>query len=93
MSITSIVAIISGFTSAACWLRASVVKVRREQEVEWRVAQAKKKGEKPNLAGMTLDGWDLSGTFRVQSRWNSWAAVFAAISIAAQSLGQIFQNT
>lgn len=48
-----------GFLSAICWFRASKVKVTREQEIEWRKKKAEKRGEKPNLAGVTLDGWDV----------------------------------
>lgn len=92
MSILSIIAIASGFCSAACWLRASVVKVTREKEVERRKLKAKKKGEAPKLVGVALDGWDMSATFRVQSFWNSIAAVSAAISISAQTLSQVLLN-
>lgn len=92
MSILSIIAIASGFFSAACWLRASVVKVTLEKEVERRKLKAKKKGETPNLAGVSLDGWDMSATFRAQSFWNSIAAVSAAISISAQTLSQVLLN-
>ena len=86
-----ILSIIFAFLSAASWLRASVVKVSREQEVAWRKAQANKKGVKANLAGMTLDGWDISGTFRVQAKWNSIAAVLAAISILSQATSQLLE--
>ena len=92
MSILSIIVIASGVISAVCWLRASVVKVTREKEVERRKAKAKKKGETPDLAGVSLDGWDMSATFRAQSFWNSIAAVSAALSISAQTLSQILQN-
>ncbi|WP_280563541.1 hypothetical protein [Chromohalobacter sp. 48-RD10] len=92
MEILKIVAIVAGFISAACWLRASIVKVTREQEVERRKEKSEKKGETPNLAGVSLDGWDMSGTFRAQSCWNSIAAVMAALSISAQALSQLMQN-
>jgi hypothetical protein len=92
MEILTMVAIVAGFLSAACWLRASIVKVTREQEVKKRKAKAEKKGETPNLARVSLDGWDMSGTFHAQSRWNSIAAVMAALSISAQALSQLLQN-
>ena len=92
MSYFSIIAIISGFVSALCWLRASVVKITPEKGVERRLAKAKKKGETPSFAVTSLDGWDMSETFRTQSFWNSIAAVFAAISISVQTLSQVLQN-
>lgn len=91
MGILSIIAIISGFGSALCWLKSSVVKVNREQEVERRQAEASKKGIKPNFSGITIDGWDMSGTFRAQARWNSAAAILAALSISAQALIHLFE--
>lgn len=86
------VSIVFGFLSAGAWLRSSVVKVSREKEVEWRKAKARKQGVEPNLAGVSLDGWDLSGTFRAQSSWNSIGAVLAATSISCQAISQLLNN-
>lgn len=85
----TMVSIVCGFLSAGAWLKASVVKVSREQEIKWRTKKANKMGEKPNLAGATLDGWDMSGTFRAQAKWNAIAAVLAAISLSCQALAQM----
>ncbi|WP_445367129.1 hypothetical protein ACH5Y9_18535 [Methylomonas sp. BW4-1] len=88
----SIASIFFGFLSAGAWLWASVVKVSREKEINRRIAKAKKLGEEPNLAGVSLDGWDMSGTFRAQSFWNAIGAVLAAISISCQAIVQILQD-
>jgi hypothetical protein len=87
----TIASIFFGFLSAGAWLRASVVKVSRENEATRRIAEAKKHGEEPNLAGVSLDGWDMSGTFRAQSFWNAIGAVLAAISISCQAIVQSLQ--
>ncbi len=84
------ISIVLGFLSALCWLKASVVKVSYEQEVKRREKEARKKGEVANLSSVTLDGWDMSGTFRAQSRWNALAALLASISIFSQSIIQLF---
>lgn len=72
--------------SALSWLYAAKVTVSRTQEVEYRRKKAEKRGARPNLAGVSLDGNDLSGTFRVQSKWNAIAAIFAACVAIAQAL-------
>lgn len=84
--------IVFGFLSAGAWLRASVVKISREKEIKWRKARVRKSGVEANLAGVSLDGWDISGTFRAQSRWNSIGAVLAAASILCQAVSQLLQN-
>ncbi|MCM2285145.1 MAG: hypothetical protein NDI81_10215 [Desulfobacula sp.] len=80
-----------GFLSALCWFRASKIKVTREQEVDWRMKIAEKRAEKPNLAGITLDGWDMSGTFRVQTKWNSFGAFSGALAIMLQAIVRILE--
>ena len=89
IAIMVIVSIASGFISAGSWLYASIVKVSHEKEMERRRKQAERKGEKPNFASVSLDGWDMSATFSAQSRWNAIGAIFAAISILLQALIQL----
>ncbi|MCU1736894.1 MULTISPECIES: hypothetical protein [unclassified Pseudomonas] len=89
VAIIVIVSIASGFISAGSWLYASIVKVSHEREMERRRKKAERKGEKPNLASISLDGWDMSSTFSAQSRWNAIGAIFAAISILLQALIQL----
>lgn len=88
----TIASIIFGFLSAGAWLRASLVKVSRETEVQRRTKKARRRGSEPSLAGISLDGWDMSGTFRAQSAWNSIGAVLAATSISCQAISQLLQN-
>lgn len=85
------ISIFLGFLSAICWFRASVVKVTREQEIAWRKKKAKKRGEAANLAGVELDGWDMSGTFRVQTKWNSFGAFSGASAIMLQGIIRILE--
>lgn len=89
VAIMVIISIASGFISAGSWLYASIVKVSHEKEMEHRRKQAERKGEKPNFASVSLDGWDMSATFSAQSRWNAIGAIFAAISILLQALIQL----
>src|SRR5688572_22489323 len=71
-TVLTVTSILTGFASAGCWFRSSIVKVTRDEEVARRHKEAAKTGQTPNLAGVTLDGWDMSATFTAQSRWNAW---------------------
>jgi hypothetical protein len=77
--------VVFGVLSALSWLRAATVTVTPEQEAERRRKEARKRGEQPNLAGASLDGNDLSGTFRAQSTWNAVAASLAACAMLSQA--------
>ena len=79
--------VVFGLASAFAWFYASTIKVTRERVVAQRIKEAERNGEKPNLAGVTLDGWDMSGTFAAQSKWNACGAVLAACAIALQAVG------
>lgn len=78
--------VVFGVLSALSWFRAATVTVSLEQEAERRRKEARKRGEKPNLAGAALDGNDLSGTFRAQSRWNAVGASLAACAMLTQAV-------
>jgi CRISPR/Cas system-associated protein Cas10 (large subunit of type III CRISPR-Cas system) len=78
-----------GLLSAASWLYASKVKISHKKAMEQRARIAEKRGEKPNFASVSLDGWDMSATFSAQSKWNSIGAFFAAVSIIFQSMPQV----
>ena len=84
--------ILFGFASAASWLRASIVKVTREKEIARRTKEAKKRGETPNLAGVTLDGWDMSGTFKAQAKWNAIAAFLGAFAVGFQAIIRLIET-
>jgi len=81
-----------GFVSAACWLRASIVKIDRKKAVSRRVKEAEKRGEEASHASVTLDGWDMSATFKAQSKWNARGAFFAACMILFQVIIRIVEN-
>lgn len=85
-------AIGSGLVSAGCWLRASVVKISREQLVEQKTRQAAASGVTPNLAGVSLDGWDMSATFSAQAKWNAFGAFAAAAAILFQTIALICER-
>lgn len=91
IAIMVIASIASGFISAGSWLYASIVKVSHEKEMDRRRKKAAMKGEKPNLASVSLDGWDMPATFAAQSRWNAIGAIFAAISISLQAFIQLLE--
>ncbi|QEY13467.1 hypothetical protein [Cellvibrio sp. KY-YJ-3] len=84
--------IVLGLISAASWLRASVIKVSHEKAMKNREKEAGKRGESPNYASVSLDGWDMSATFSAQSKWNAAGAFFAASSILLQAIAQILEN-
>jgi hypothetical protein len=88
----TIASIAVGLVSAASWLRASVIKVSHEKAMKSREKEARKRGEKPNYASVSLDGWDMSATFSAQSKWNATGAFFAAISILLQATVQMLSN-
>ena len=75
--------------SAACWLRSATVKVTREQEVERRKRAAMRAGTAPNLAGVSLDGWDMAATFAAQSRWNAAGAILAGLAVLLQAVAPL----
>jgi len=88
--ILSSVSIFFGFISAFSWFYASRVKVSDEKAVALIEKRAKKNNEKPNYARMSFDGWDFRETLQAQSKWNSYGAIFASISMITQVILQIF---
>lgn len=88
--ILSSISIFFGFISAFSWFYASRVKVSDEQAVALIEKRAKNNSEKPNYARMTFDGWDFRETLQAQSKWNSYGAIFASISMITQVIIQIF---
>lgn len=81
-----------GFSSAGAWFYASTAKVSTDKMVARRKAKAVRTGETPNLASVSLDGWDMSSTFAAQSRWNAIGAVLAACAVGMQSIAQIVSH-
>lgn len=75
----------AAFLAAACWFRASVVKVGHETAVAERMKRARKAGEPESRAAVVLDGWDMSETFRQQSRWNAFGATAAGSAALIQA--------
>lgn len=84
--------IFMGLISAASWMRASVIKITHEAAMKTREREAMKRGEKPNYASVSLDGWDMSATFSAQSKWNAAGAFFAAVSILLQAIVQLLNS-
>lgn len=80
---------IFGVASAGAWFYSSIVKVTREKMVAQRTKQALRKGEKPNFAGVSLDGYDVSATLSAQSKWNAIGAIMAAFAVGLQSISQL----
>ncbi|MBT9490868.1 MAG: hypothetical protein IV107_00650 [Paucibacter sp.] len=91
-ALISIASVFFGFASAAAWFYASVVKVSWEQSVAQRKKEAHRKGVTPNLAGVSLDGWDMSSTFTAQSKWNARGAALAACAVGLQAFGQLLEH-
>lgn len=87
----NILAIFFGFVSAGCWFYASFVKVDHKSAMSFRKKEVERKGEQPNYGSVSLDGWDMSATFKAQAKWNSFGAIFAALSVCCQSISIIIQ--
>lgn len=77
-----------GLASAGAWFYASTVKITRDKAVALRVQEAEVKGTAPNLAGVSLDGWDMSSTLAAQSKWSARGAALAGCAVALQAIGQ-----
>ncbi|MFS8933094.1 hypothetical protein [Cupriavidus taiwanensis] len=89
-SYATVASILFGFASAGSWFRASFVKVKHEDAMVKRKRDAEEQGRQPNLASISLDGWDMSATFAAQARWNAIGAFFAGMSILLQASSQAF---
>lgn len=86
MNYASLATAIMAFIAALCWLRAGTVKVTPEEALRLEEKRAKKAGRKPSLGVVSLDDWDMSETFKAQSRWNSAGALAAAIAALIQAI-------
>ncbi|MEL7553095.1 hypothetical protein AAGV37_24720 [Pseudomonas protegens] len=67
----------AGAISAACWVLAAVVKVNPPEGLK-----GKPDGE--YWKGTVVNGADLVKTLRAQARWNSSAAISAALAVSLQ---------
>ncbi len=71
-------AIITGAASALCWMKSAFASVSSEE------------GRQINTKGgwmgaqISSDGADVLESLKVQSKWNAWAASFAALTAAIQ---------
>jgi hypothetical protein len=75
--------------SALCWLRSAAVKVSTEDAVKRRVREAERAGLPPSLSSVSLDGWDMSATFKAQSQWSAAGASFAGLAVLFQAVGPL----
>ncbi|MEB0009330.1 hypothetical protein QN375_06035 [Pseudomonas sp. MH9.2] len=68
---------VAGFISAACWVVAAVVKVEPPEEM---------KGKPDGLyfGYIISSGADLIPTVKAQAKWNSAAAITAAVTVLLQ---------
>lgn len=74
--------IAAGLLSAACWVRAAVVKTDPPEELK-----GMPDGE--YMGGTVFNGGDLIPTLRKQAWWNSIAAFAAAASVSLQVLTKL----
>jgi len=74
--------IAAGTISAACWIVAAFVKVDPPESL-------KGKPDDEYWDGIVANGADLIKTLRAQSKWNSVAAVAAAIAATLQILTKV----
>ncbi|MCH9298404.1 hypothetical protein [Pantoea allii] len=85
MNVMGYIVSISGAISALCWLRAATVVVTYKKLKKIRDKIARKQGEKPNYAGVSLirngKEYELIETLHLQSFWNSCGAIMSAITV------------
>lgn len=79
----------AAFISAGCWFRAATVNISRDAVVRQRRRVAHRKGIQPDLSGVSLDGNDLSGTFKAQAFWNALGALSAGVAILLQTVDRM----
>ncbi|MDU4058681.1 MAG: hypothetical protein E7H60_19255 [Pseudomonas oryzihabitans] len=72
-----------GAFSAGFWLVSAVVKAPPPEGLEG-------KPDGTYGGGSIVNGGDLFGTIKAQSRWNSRAATFAALTMACQVVAGVF---
>lgn len=82
----TVIAIVSGFASAGCWLKASVSKVTREQAVKKAEKVAERTGEPVQYPTVSYNGLDPYASIVLQSKWNAAGASLAALAVAAQAV-------
>jgi hypothetical protein len=76
-SVLTGVSLVAGVASAVCWIVAAVVKVDPPEEF---------KGKPDNMywGHIIANGADLVPTIRAQAKWNSAAAIAAAVAVLLQ---------
>jgi hypothetical protein len=84
VSITEVGSLITGAASAVCWIVAAVVKVDPPESL-----RGKPDGD--YWDGIVVNGADLICTLRAQARWNSAAAISAAIAVLIQVSSKLLQ--
>jgi hypothetical protein len=76
-TMSSIGSLIFGLASAICWIISALVRVPPAKGLEG-------KPDGSYWAGDVLNGGDLYGTLRAQSKWNSIAAFAASAAVLLQ---------
>ncbi|WP_223513475.1 hypothetical protein [Pseudomonas sp. GL-R-26] len=75
--VANVASLVAGLLSAVFWVVAAVVKAPVPPEFK-----GKPDGDYWKCA--VIDGGELFGTLRLQSKWNSWAAFAAAATVLLQ---------
>ena len=76
-SVLNAASLVTGIASAVCWVVTAVVKVEPPEEL---------KGKPDNMyyGHIIANGADLVPTIKAQAKWNSAAAIAAAITVTLQ---------
>ena len=76
-SVLNVASLVAGITSAACWVVAAVVKIDPPEEM---------KGKPDGMyhGYIISSGADLIPTVKAQAKWNSAAAITAAVTVLLQ---------
>lgn len=85
-AIANIASLVTGAASAAFWVKAAVVKSPPAEGLE----------EKPDgryWRGIVINGGDLIGTLKAQAKWNSAAAIAAALTVLLQMAANVLAKS
>ncbi|MGH8382591.1 hypothetical protein [Pseudomonas sp.] len=81
----NVASLVSGVLSAAFWVKSAVVKAPPPPGLE----------NSPDIDSWDatiVNGGELYGTLRLQSKWNSRAAIAAAVTVSLQALATLLSN-
>lgn len=84
-SVLNSASLVAGAASAICWIVAAVVKVKPPAEM-------KDKPDGMYYGYIIASGGDLISTVKAQAKWNSAAAITAAVAVLLQTAANLISS-